>query len=417
MNILFVHQNFPGQYIHIVKALSAVTGNKVVALGLNLSNTDLPKNLIFRSYVLSRGNAPQVHPYAAETESKVIRAEACAREAHKLKMEGFNPDIILAHPGWGESLFLPDIWPNVPILSYQEFYYSGSGLDTDFDTEIQAKLSWEDLAKVRMKNAYLNLAIQSSAWNVTPTAFQKSTFPSAFQSSISVIHDGIDVTKSLQNRSSPSSSIRLGDGTLLSADTKIITFVNRRLEPYRGCHTMIRAIPEIQKMNPGAHVLIIGSTKGVSYGAACQDGEWGDLFFSEIEGKYDPSLVHLLGTVPYEVFRALLSRSDCHVYLTYPFVLSWSLLEAMSSSCPIVGSQTLPVEEVITNEEHGLLVDFFSSDELAVAVTELLSNTKLAHALGCHARQKVLNDYSLDICLPRQLKLIDLVASRAIGVN
>ena len=127
-------------------------------------------------------------------------------------MEGFNPDIILAHPGWGESLFLPDIWPTAPILSYQEFYYSGSGLDTDFDTEIQAKLSWEDLAKVRMKNAYLNLAIQSSAWNVTPTAFQKSTFPSAFQSSISVIHDGIDVTK--HKIVHLFSSIRLATGLL-----------------------------------------------------------------------------------------------------------------------------------------------------------------------------------------------------------
>ena len=230
---------------------------------------------------------------------------------------------------------------------------------------------------------------------------------------MSTIHDGIDVALAAPQPSP--APLTLADGTLLQKGEPIITFVNRSLEPYRGCHTFLRAIPALQSLVPDARIVIVGSTTGVSYGAVCPKGEWRERFLGEIEGQYDPSRVHFTGTLPYEHFLPLLRLSACHVYLTYPFVLSWSLLEAMSCACPVVGSATAPVQEVIRDGHNGVLVDFFSPSALAEAMADLLKSPERAAALGRAARETVLKDYSLDVCLPRQLQLINLVASRSIG--
>ena len=412
MNILFVHQNFPGQYIHIVKLLAQDKSHSVVALGLCERKPDLPPNIKYFRYGLLRGPGNGTHDFASETEAKVIRGESCAHAAAQLKLQGFFPDIICAHPGWGESLFLSDIWPDTPILSYQEFYYQPNGLDTAFDPEFQVNSSWRKSAKIRMKNAYLNLSLDSSAWNVTPTLFQRSTFPSFYQDKISVIHDGIDVHFASPLVDPP--SLTLPDKTTIHKSDNIITFVNRSIEPYRGCHTFIRSIPEIQRLLPESRIVIVGSTKGVSYGAECTDGEWNDKFLAEINGHYDPSRVHFVGLLPHNLFISLLRLSSCHVYLTYPFVLSWSLLEAMSCACPIVGSNTEPVAELIKHDSNGLLVDFFSPNDLADAIKEMLSNPSRSANFGASARSSIVKHYSLDTCLPLQLQLLNLVASRSL---
>jgi len=192
--------------------------------------------------------------------------------------------------------------------------------------------------------------------------------------------------------------------------------VNRSIEPYRGCHSFIRAIPELQRLAPEARIVIVGNTTGVSYGKKCAAGEYKDQFLAEIEGRYDPGRVHFTGSLAYEPFLQLLKLSAAHVYLTYPFVLSWSLLEAMSSGCPVVGSSTAPVQEVIQDDHNGLLVDFFKPHDLAAAVADLLHNRERASELGQAARHTVVNHYSLANCVPRQLSLMELVASRSIGV-
>lgn len=413
MRILFVHQNFPGQYQHILVALARMGGHSLVGLGIEKPSQPLPEAVTFVRYSLRRGNTPGIHPWALEFESKVIRGEACAAAAFELKQQGFSPDLICAHPGWGEALFLKQIWPDCPLLCYQEFFYRNQGFDLGFDPELQGACDWRSEARTHMKNAYVLNTLEASNWNVTPTGFQLSSFPRHWQGRISAIHDGID-TRRAAPMPDPA-PLTLPDGTELKRGDPIVTFVNRRLEPYRGCHSFLRSLPDLQRLVPDARVVIVGETKGVSYGAACQNGEWKDVFLSEIEGRYDPSRVHFTGPVPYATFLRLLYLSACHVYLTYPFVLSWSLLEAMSCGCAVVGSATAPVQEVIEDGHNGLLVDFFRPADLAAAVADLLINRDRARSLAEKARETILDRYSLERCVPRQLALMELVASGAIG--
>ena len=286
MRILFVHQSFPGQYRHVVRALAS-QGHQLVGLGIQPLTEPIPEGVTYLRYGLTRGTGEDVHPWAAETETKVIRAEACARAAHQLREQGFTPDLICAHPGWGEALFLRDIWPDSPLLSYQEFYYNARGFDYDFDPELQGPLEWEACAKLRMKNANSLLMLEASSWNVTPTAFQRSSFPVHVHERISVIHDGIDTE--LASSDQPLSPVQLTDGSILAPGDRIITFVNRRIEPYRGCLTFIRSIPLIQKHCPEAKIVVVGGREGVAYGKEPPTSTWLDLSLAQIKGQYDAS--------------------------------------------------------------------------------------------------------------------------------
>ena len=412
MNLLFVHQGFPGQYRHILRALASQGGHHLVGMGLTAPSEPLPDRVHYVRYALKCGNTPGTHPWIVESETKVIRGEACAEAAVGLRNQGFVPDLICAHPGWGESLFLKDIWPDVPILCYQEFFYHARGVDFDFDAELQGTPGWQDCAYLRMKNANLLLNLQSSDWNVTPTEFQRSTFPPGWRDRISCIHDGIDTSLAVPDPQV--APLTLPDGTVISRGEPVVTFVNRRVEPYRGCHTFLRALPKLQKLHPDARVVIVGEQEGVSYGKSATGGSWKTVFLKELQGQIDLTRVHFTGSLAYASFLQLLRITAVHVYLTYPFVLSWSLLEAMSSQAPVVGSATAPVQEVISDDVNGLLVDFFSSDQLADAIDSLLRDRRKAETLGFAARKTIIERYALNVCLPQQLSLLQLVAARAL---
>lgn len=403
MKILLVHQNFPGQFKHLVKALLANSKNQVVAFTMN-AYQDIPGLRIIR-YSAAKGTAQDVHPWVAETETKVIRGDAAFRAALQLKNEGFSPDLILAHPGWGESLFLKEVWPHTKLIIYCEFFYSADGTDVGFDPEFKS-LDPGERCRIRMKNINNLMHFDIADAGIAPTAWQKSTFPEPFRAKIRVIHDGIDTTIVKPN----SDAFLEINGKRFTKNDEIITFVNRNLEPYRGYHVFMRALPAILKERPNAQVFIIGGN-GVSYGARPPPNtSWKDIFLSEVKDQLDLSRVHFLGNVSYGHFLSLLQISTVHVYLTYPFVLSWSLLEAMSCGCAIVASDTAPLHEAIVDQKTGLLIDFFDVSNLSMSVIHLLENSELRESLGEHARRFAVSNYDLNsICLPKMINLINHV--------
>jgi glycosyltransferase involved in cell wall biosynthesis len=401
-NLLFVHQNFPGQFRHLAPHLAAA-GHRARALAIEGHDVD---GVRVHRYRPGRGTGRDTHAWAQELETKVIRGEACAAAAMRLKAEGFTPDLIVANPAWGESLFLKDVWPEARLLALIEFYYAARGLDFDFDPEFyQPDLGGD--AKLRMKNAHLLMTLEDMTWGMTPTHFQRSTVPEAYRDRVSVIFDGVDTEVV---RPDPAATVTVGERRLGPHD-EVITFVNRNLEPYRGYHVFMRALPEILRRRPRAVALIVGGD-GVSYGPAAPAGTWKQRFLDEVKDRLDLARVHFLGRLPYARYLRVLQTSACHVYLSYPFVLGWSCVEAMSAGCLVVGSATGPVQEVVEHGRNGLLVDFSDVDALAETVVDCLARPRHRAPLRAAARRSAVERYDLTtVCLPQQVQLIERVAS------
>ena len=403
MNILFIHQNFPGQFKHLAPALVSL-GHDVTALVLTKTDARQWNGVKLIHYSLDRGNAKEAHPWAVDFESKVIRGEACLRAALALKKQGYTPEVIAAHPGWGESLFLKEVWPEAKLKLYCEFFYHARGADVGFDPEYPSS-DPADAGRVELKNANTLLQFQQADAGISPTHWQASTFPPHIQEKITVIHDGID-TEVL--RPNPSVRFKLDNGQALSRDDEVITFVNRTLEPYRGFHVFMRSLPKLLAAKPHAQVLIVGK-EGVSYGAQPPSGKsWETQFCDEVMPQLTAQQrdrIHFLGNIEYARFISLIQVSRVHVYLTYPFVLSWSLLEAMSVGCSIVASDTQPLHEAIKHEETGKLVDFFDPAALADSVIGLLEDNVERERLGIAAREFAISNYDLKgVCLPQQIE-------------
>jgi len=408
--ILFVHQNFPAQFKFLAPALIK-KGYHVTAMTMRRGAPAAWAGVDLVAYAPSRGTAPEVHPWVSDFETKTIRGEACFRAALKLRQGGFSPDLILAHPGWGESLFLKEVWPQAHLGIYCEFYYGAEGLDVGFDPEFPASDEGE-ACRLRLKNLNNLLHFEIADAGISPTHWQASTFPKPFRERITVIHDGIDTaTVAPNHRATLGLKSSNGQTLTLNRSTEVITFVNRNLEPYRGYHTMMRALPELLVRRPQARVLIVGGNE-VSYGARAPQGKsWKDIYCEEVRpliSDADWSRVHFLGTLPYTQFVTMLQLSTVHVYLTYPFVLSWSLLEAMSAGCAIVASDTQPLREAIRHDETGVLVDFFSPSQLTESVCGLLEDAPRRARLGDRARAFAQMNYDLaSVCLPRQLEWVE----------
>ena len=414
MKFLFVHQNFPGQFMHLAPALAAQSAHQVLALTLQRTAQTHWRGVRLVPYGVQRASTPGIHPWLVDLESKTIRGEAALHAALQLRATGFVPDVIVAHPGWGESLFLKQVWPGARLGIYCEFFYQAQGADVGFDPEF-ASADPGEAARLQLKNVNHLLHFDGADAALAPTHWQASTFPEPFRRRITVVHDGIDTQAVAPN---PEVGLRLcggqGAGQVLTRADEVITFVNRNLEPYRGYHVFMRALPEILRRRPAAQVLVVGGD-GVSYGARPPQGQtWKVRFAQEVRphiSDADWARVHFLGQVPYEQFVPLLQLSTVHVYLTYPFVLSWSLLEAMSVGCAIVASDTAPLREAIVDGETGRLVDFFDTQALADAVCTLLADAPARAALGARARAFAQARYDLNtVCLPQQLEWVEMLA-------
>ena len=408
LSCLFVHQNFPGQFKFLAPTLAANPANRIMALAMKGARPRPEGPIKYCEYSLSRGSTPGVHPWVGDLETKVVRAEAALAAAVKLRATGFNPDVIIAHPGWGDSLFLKEVWPKARLGMYCEFFYHARGADVGFDPEFEQS-GIEMACRLRLKNLNQEMHIAQAHAGLSPTQWQRSTYPEPFRSSISVIHDGIDTTRLHPNAQA---TLQLPDGGSLSRADEVITFVNRNLEPYRGYHIFMRALPEILRRHPKARVVIVGAEK-TGYGAKAPDGKtWKQIFLHEVSAELDLSRIHFVGNIPYPQFVSLLQVSTVHVYLTYPFVLSWSLMEAMSCGCAIVASDTAPLKEMITHGQTGLLTDFFDFRALADKVSELLADPEQRNSLGAAAREFVASRHDLRRhCLPRQLEWVTKLAA------
>ncbi len=409
MQVLFVHQNFPGQYPHLARALLD-RGDQVAAIG-GPTARPLPGVTLHRYDPRPAAGIPACHPWVADLQTKSLRAEAVGTLLQGLLDQGLQPDVVIGHPGWGELLAVKDLLPTVPVLHQVEFVYQLSGGDTDFDPEF-AQADWVSQTRLRLRRAPQLLALHDLDWGVAPTPWQASTVPAEYRHRVSVIHEGIDTTAIAPRQGSHIALEKAG--LRFEPGDPLVTFVARSLEPYRGVHTFLRALPQLQALRPDAHVIVVGD-EGVSYGPPpAAGGSWKQVLLRELEGRLDLSRLHFVGRVPHPVLHDLFRVSACHVYLTYPFVLSWSLLEAMSCGATVVASATPPVQDVIRHGENGLLVDFFDGDALATTVAGVLTDPATHRPLGTAARQSVIDRFDLhSVCLPQLLQLVDRVAAGA----
>lgn len=402
MKVLFVHQNFPGQFLHLAPELTRRSHD--VRMLTDAANKRTFPTEGFRY----KFEAPRVDPaatrlgrnYTTMSDRGVVVARACLQ----LREKGYVPDVIFGHSGWGETLFLKEVWPEAKLIVYAEFYYRGRGADVGFDPEFSAP-NFDQVMIAQGRTAHLGQALLHADAGLSPTKWQASTYPAALRERIKVIFDGVDTAVM---RPDDQAQVTLPNGKIVKAGDEVLTFVNRNLEPYRGYHTFMRALPAVMKQRPEAQVVIVGGDE-VSYGSAPKDAKgWKDTFLNEVRDQLDLSRVHFMGKVPYPTFVSLMQVSRAHAYLTYPFVLSWSMLESMAAGAHVVGSDTAPVRELIRDGENGTLVDFFDVKGWSKALTKALARPEKFLDLRRAARQTILEGYDLkSICLPAMVEFVE----------
>jgi glycosyltransferase involved in cell wall biosynthesis len=389
-NILFIHQSFPGQFGHLAKKL-AEEGHRVTALALTPQGR-VPGVSQVR-YTLARHPRKDLPYLLQETDVKILRAESAAIAMQKLKDQGFNPDVVYAHPGWGEAMFVKEVWPDTRFVIYAEWFYNSRGQEVGFDPEFP-NTSNRDQWRIQLKNTPFLHALNQADLAITPTQWQKSRFPAWAREKIKVVHDGLDIAGI--TRPDPT-AMRIPEKSIsLKYGDPIVTFVARHLEPVRGIHMFMRAIPDILDKRPDAHILVLGKdagTRNTGYGSANPLGKtWRRSLQDELGSTTDLSNVHFMGHVDYAVYLSVLRLSACHAYLTTPFILSWSFLETAALGVPIVASDTPPIREF--SYLKGLdLVNFFDYAALGAAIVDRLNQP-------VSRTPNALKNQNLDITLP-----------------
>jgi len=402
MKYLFIHQNFPAQYRHVVRHLADQPGNQIYFI------TQPNENSMPGVYKVSYPKDPRgpinCHAYAVEIDRAIYTGATVAEVCRGLRDQGFRPDLIVGHSGWGETLFVKDVFPDVPLLANFEFFYHASGVDVGFDPEFVS--IFNDPSRLRARNGIGLMAFQAADWGHSATQWQRNLYPADMRSRISVLHEGVDTELVCPN---PKASFALPtSGRVLSSRDEVVTYVARNLEPYRGFHIFMRALPQLLRRCKRAQVVIVGGD-GVSYGAPPPPrSSFRDMMLQELGARLDLARVHFVGMLDYRSYLNLLQVSSAHVYLTYPFVLSWSLIEAMACGCLIVGSDTPPVLEVLHDGSNALTVDFFAYKRLAQRIEAALDRPEPMQALRQAARATAVSQFDLKrLLLPRWNALFD----------
>ena len=409
MNFLFVHQNMPGQYRELVQWLAARGGHKIYFLTQRKNAPNL-NGIETRLYKTHRSATKESYGLSRVWEEATGNGFGAALAAKELETkEGFKPDIVIGHVGWGELTFIKQIWPDVPVIGLFEFYYNLGGGLVGFDPD--EPISDHTPFLMQARNAVPLANIETVDMGHCPTLWQRDQFPSSFHDRMYVCHDGIRTDKLRPN---PKVTLGLGRlGRELTRDDEVITYVARNLEKARGFHVFMRALPGILKERPNARVLIVGGNDTSYGGKSKHRGGLRAEMEAEVGADVDWNRVHFLGQVPYPDYQKIIQISRCHIYLTMPFVLSWSLLESMSMGAVIVASDVAPVREAITDGETGLLVDFFDHNAIASRVVDVLARPEEFAHLRQAARDHVIKKYDfLTRCLPQHIAQINALVPR-----
>lgn len=403
LTVLFVHKDFPSQFRGLLEFFLRRPATRVCAIRNAAKGPAIPGVLDAPYGPL--GERPQgLHQYARNLEEQIRRGVAAMEAAKRLRRAGIVPDLIYAHPGWGEALFLKDVFPDARFICYCEHYYHPRTGDAAFDPEFPVlEYHWPI---INLQNTAGLHGLAACDRGITPTYWQRQGFPPEWQAKIEVIHEGVDTDVVHPD---PTASLRVnGPGVDLAFGDELVTYVARDLEPYRGFHSFMRALPELMRLRPSCRVLIVGRDD-VSYGMRLP---FGQSYAQRYKAQYpvDPDRVIFCSTLPYPDYLKVLQVSACHVYLTYPFVLSWSALEAMAAGCLFVGSATGPVQEVIRDGENGFLTDFFDHHALARRIADVLAARENLEPVRRAARRTVLERYDKKrICLPAHIRMVERV--------
>jgi glycosyltransferase involved in cell wall biosynthesis len=405
MRALFLHDNFPGQFRHLAAALAADPANEVVFGTKRKDDRQLP-GVMKALYEPTRSSGPATHAYLRRTEDAVLSGQAVARMVRQLGRRGFDPDVVVAHSGWGAGLFVPEVLPEARLLTYIEWYYRAHGSNLDFLPD--DPLSTDEELRARVNNLPFLHDLVNCDRALMPTEYQRAQLPAVLRPKATVIHEGVDTERLVPARGAP----LVLPGLDLRGVDEIVTYATRGMEPYRGFPTFMRAVARLLQHRPRTHVVIAGEDR-VAYGPQLEPGDsWKARMLAECD--LDLARVHFVGSLPFDQYVRVLQASSVHVYLTVPFVLSWSLLEAMSVGALVVASHTAPVLEVMAHGRNGLLTDFFDHEALAAWLHEVLEHPDRYEPLRAAARQTIVERYDLRLVLPRQIRLVTelAVASR-----
>jgi glycosyltransferase involved in cell wall biosynthesis len=404
MRILLVHPNFPSQLRAVAQVMANNKGNDVRFLTARAEG-EIPgvRKILYKP---KRAASEKTHRYLRLFEEAVLHGQAAFEACVLAKKEGFVPDVILGHAGWGPTLYLKDVFPKATMALVFEWFYHAHGSDCDFAPS--EPITPDDEARIRTKNAAILADLAACDGGIVPTQFQYEQFPKHLRTNLVINHEGIDTTFF---KPDPGAPLVLSAGKLdLTGVKEIVTYATRGMEPYRGFPQFVEAAQLLQKKRPNVHV-VIGGDDRVAYGKKAPDGKtYKEVLLEKF--PLDPSRTHFVGSLPYGEYLKLLQCTSAHVYLTRPFVLSWSLLEAMSCGALIVASDTAPVREVITDGINGVLVDFFRPDLLAEALDRALDEPARFEQMRRNARATVEGKYDIKSCLRYKLDwLRDLAAA------